>query len=172
MTHSWINGLAADPTLTKDRGLQERRDVYQEVRQERELVNLRRGETMRNLAQQHQQAIDEAAMNDDPSASMSAAGRRGSLRRSLSNRDMKGARTQLGKNMLKSLRLKEDTVCAICLIDLVPPCRVSTLACNSGHMFHEDCLKEWMTHARQNLRANPSCPMCRLDIDEQAIVVS
>ena len=34
--------------------------MMREVREEREMMNLRRGETMRNIARQHQEAIENA----------------------------------------------------------------------------------------------------------------
>ena len=45
-----------------------------------------------------------------------------------------------------------DTSCSICLGES-PPERV---VLNCGHMFHEDCVKEWMSRARF-----ARCPLCR-----------
>ena len=64
--------------------------------------------------------------------------------RSLSNRNMPDVKLGLSKSLMKSIRLKEEVCCSICLIDLVVPCKVMTLACNPGHMFHENCGKEWI----------------------------
>lgn len=46
----------------------------------------------------------------------------------------------------------DGRTCSICLSES-PPQRVLL---NCGHMFHEDCIKEWMTRARF-----ARCPLCR-----------
>ena len=56
-------------------------------------------------------------------------------------------------NHLDAVPEGTDTrTCSICLSD-TPPQRV-LLFC--GHMFHENCIKEWMTRARL-----ARCPLCR-----------
>jgi len=47
---------------------------------------------------------------------------------------------------------EDQRTCSICLCE-DPPNRI---VLNCGHMFHEDCVKEWMTRARL-----ARCPLCR-----------
>jgi hypothetical protein len=47
---------------------------------------------------------------------------------------------------------EEARTCSICLSE-DPPGRV---VLNCGHLYHEDCVKEWMARARF-----PRCPLCR-----------
>eukprot|EP00930_Biecheleria_cincta_P058593 TRINITY_DN44403_c0_g1_i1.p1 TRINITY_DN44403_c0_g1~~TRINITY_DN44403_c0_g1_i1.p1 ORF type:complete len:255 (-),score=31.31 TRINITY_DN44403_c0_g1_i1:386-1150(-) len=44
--------------------------------------------------------------------------------------------------------------CAICLAKLVAGTEGAKLPCGETHIFHRDCLMEW-------LQRNPSCPLCR-----------
>ncbi len=49
--------------------------------------------------------------------------------------------------------------CTICFTDFEPGEELKQLPC--GHMFHEDCIKPWLTNN------NKSCPTCREDVVDQ-----
>ena len=68
-------------------------------------------------------------------------------------------------NFLKSIRLKEEVCCSICLIDLVAPCQITILGCNPHHIFHQECAQQWINHSKEKSMI-PGCPMCRVNIDE------
>merc|ERR1712039_830037 len=44
--------------------------------------------------------------------------------------------------------------CAICLQRFEPMSEAAKLPCGKNHIFHHDCLLEW-------LQRQPSCPLCR-----------
>lgn len=54
-----------------------------------------------------------------------------------------------------------DATCSICQDTLTSATRIR--AC--GHCFHNDCIQQWFT-------MNPRCPMCRVDIRENALRTS
>eukprot|EP00743_Colponemidia_sp_Colp-15_P006625 GILK01007142.1.p1 GENE.GILK01007142.1~~GILK01007142.1.p1 ORF type:complete len:299 (-),score=40.19 GILK01007142.1:163-1059(-) len=52
----------------------------------------------------------------------------------------------------------DDLVCSVCLGPFETGERVRTLPCNPKHLFHCDCVDQW-------LRINKACPLCQRDID-------
>ena len=87
------------------------------------------------------------------------------MTKSMKERNLAGIRDQINKDFMKSLRLKEETPCAICLVEFVAPCQVTVLGCNPGHIFHKKCAEEWISHNKSK-RMTPACPMCRVPINE------
>ena len=53
---------------------------------------------------------------------------------------------------------KEVNQCIICMVDFQENDLISELACDGRHIFHTDCLHEWLKH---DLR----CPMCKKAVD-------
>ena len=74
------------------------------------------------------------------------------IRRSRPSRTTVQRRLEIVGRLPHVADMEGDTACSICLGD-DPPERV-VLSC--GHMFHEDCVKEWMSRARF-----ARCPLCR-----------
>ena len=70
--------------------------------------------------------------------------------------------------LLKTFNLNELTDCSICMVEIIAPAKISQLACNENHFFHENCLDAWMSSNKANRRA-PTCPMCRVPIVESKI---
>ena len=52
-------------------------------------------------------------------------------------------------------QLVEVKECSICLIEFVQDEWVIKLRCNETHVFHEDCVSEWIK------KSNFTCPLCR-----------
>lgn len=75
-------------------------------------------------------------------------------------------RKTIGQAMTMSMR---DTTCSICTMEFEPPCEIMQLGCHKKHIYHSDCLDDWI---QTNERANkvPFCPMCRVPIDKNAMV--
>jgi hypothetical protein len=48
--------------------------------------------------------------------------------------------------------------CAICLADFAFGVKVSPLYCDVRHLFHTDCIRQWLTR-------NPICPLCKAVIN-------
>lgn len=91
-----------------------------------------------------------------------------SIARNKNVKDSVGDKNKFAANLLKSIRLKDDICCSICLVDLVAPCKVSTFGCNSQHNFHVNCAHQWISHSKSK-NMTPCCPLCRVPIDEAAI---
>ena len=47
-------------------------------------------------------------------------------------------------------------ICPICQDDFKVGQRVGIVSCNGGHIYHKDCIYQWL-----NVDAKKSCPMCR-----------
>ena len=52
--------------------------------------------------------------------------------------------------------------CSICLLDYQENDQVIPLPCDEKHVFHEECIKEW-------LKKNNCCPLCKKPITQEAI---
>ncbi len=76
----------------------------------------------------------------------------GSLLALLSHQPAERPASEAQIGSLKKARAPRDS-CAICL----HPCGRQTLRMGCGHVFDEDCLKNW-------LRLRNSCPLCRTAI--------
>ena len=57
----------------------------------------------------------------------------------------------------------QNETCAICQDKYKPKEKVGTLSCNGGHIFHKDCIYQWL-----NVDRKKSCPMCR----QQNVIVA
>jgi len=56
---------------------------------------------------------------------------------------------------------EEQNRCSICLRDFEENERIVELRCHKAHVFHADCLNEWV-------KMNPYCPFCRLSITDNS----
>eukprot|EP00899_Mesostigma_viride_P021056 jgi/Mesvir1/28952/Mv17730-RA.1 len=52
----------------------------------------------------------------------------------------------------------EHSVCALCLDDYVTGDRVKSLACPARHVFHDECISQWLQGGARRV-----CPLCNLD---------
>lgn len=52
-----------------------------------------------------------------------------------------------------------ETKCCICYCDFEPGDKVTQLKCNEAHLFHTDCIIEWIGHGEN------TCPICRAPIE-------
>jgi len=52
-----------------------------------------------------------------------------------------------------------ETTCTICYEDFKPGDKVTQLKCNEAHLFHTDCIIEWIS------RGENTCPLCRAPIE-------
>jgi hypothetical protein len=75
---------------------------------------------------------------------------------------------------LKFLRIEKDA-CPICLKEFDSE-NTKIMTCNgcdhnaeNPHMFHEECIKEWLDTQRKN-KQKQSCPLCRKKCDADALV--
>eukprot|EP00351_Strombidinopsis_sp_SopsisLIS2011_P005897 CAMPEP_0116883132 /NCGR_PEP_ID=MMETSP0463-20121206/15584_1 /TAXON_ID=181622 /ORGANISM="Strombidinopsis sp, Strain SopsisLIS2011" /LENGTH=147 /DNA_ID=CAMNT_0004537451 /DNA_START=622 /DNA_END=1065 /DNA_ORIENTATION=- len=75
-------------------------------------------------------------------------------------------RRTIGQAMTLSIR---GTACSICTMEFEVPCTILELACHKKHIFHEDCLNDWIKHNEQKGTDAP-CPICRTKIDKDKIV--
>lgn len=55
---------------------------------------------------------------------------------------------------IKTVKTKPDERCTICLIEFD---KEGTKLNNCGHIFHKDCLNEWLHY-------NDNCPLCRTQL--------
>ena len=51
--------------------------------------------------------------------------------------------------------LNADMSCVICLVDFCEKDPIIELECHESHIFHAECLDEWI------IRGNRECPVCR-----------
>lgn len=52
--------------------------------------------------------------------------------------------------------------CSICMVDFTEEDQVVTLPCNSKHIFHDECIKRWLTQKN-------SCPLCNTQITKEML---
>jgi hypothetical protein len=55
-----------------------------------------------------------------------------------------------------------DDVCPICITEFEKDQNIINLPCNKGHIFHEDCIGEW-------IRRDNTCPLCKAPITADSI---
>jgi E3 ubiquitin-protein ligase DOA10 len=55
-----------------------------------------------------------------------------------------------------------DKTCPICFEDFQENEDVIPLPCNEKHIFHDNCITEW-------LKNNNACPLCKKPIDENGL---
>jgi hypothetical protein len=106
--------------------------------------------------------INRVRMGDNAEVDMMASIRKGKLN---------DARLNMRHQVLSSFRLKEQQECPICLLEFTPGDKISVLGCNKLHFMHEDCIKTLIDFRKEKDRKNAKCPMCRVEIDANAIVV-
>ena len=70
--------------------------------------------------------------------------------------------------MRSILLIEQFTECGTCMEAFIPPAEVAILGCNPNHFFHPDCIQEWITF-NKNTNRTPTCPLCRVEIDESKI---
>ena len=58
-----------------------------------------------------------------------------------------------------------DLECSICFTEYAPDDLVTHLKCNDKHIFHKDCLSQWIIQGKN------SCLICRAAIDESCVNV-
>jgi hypothetical protein len=88
------------------------------------------------------------------------------LRRRLVDTDLQNQHIQrvpgvqifLEKIAKKYKKTSEKEACAICLDEFCETKLIAELKCNSKHIFHLDCLTEWV-------KKNDICPICRQRIE-------
>ena len=59
----------------------------------------------------------------------------------------------------------EEFECGICYYDIAIRDKISLLACDKKHLFHDECLEHWIKY-NQTHSATATCPMCRVRIDK------
>lgn len=74
----------------------------------------------------------------------------------------------MSHKFVKALMLETQDECSICYDDFLAPCKLARLECNSGHIFHVDCLEGWIEQNKGKHRP-ATCPMCRIPIEESKI---
>ena len=67
-------------------------------------------------------------------------------------------RKSLQKTNFDPLVHKAQANCWICLSDFKADDKVSPLECHERHIFHNDCIEEWVKASHN------SCPVCRTEI--------
>ena len=73
-------------------------------------------------------------------------------------------RKQYGKTS-ESQKIKVSAApleCSICALEFTNKDFVIQLMCSKGHVFHEDCISDW-------IKVQLNCPLCRKDIEEKEI---
>lgn len=61
----------------------------------------------------------------------------------------------------------ENERCIICFDDFKPDDDVTILSCSGKHIFHPECLKEWIkSDSNQSL----SCPLCKQAINDVQVM--
>lgn len=66
---------------------------------------------------------------------------------------------RLQRSQYNPATMTAETTCTICYEDFKPGDQVTQLKCNEAHLFHTDCIIEWIS------RGENTCPLCRADID-------
>jgi len=92
-----------------------------------------------------------------------------SMRQSFRHGGQGALRQSIRFNVVRSLRMKTNMNCTICADEFTDGAFISTLECNKEHFFHKVCLAGWISK-KQALKETPSCPMCRVDIDNEKTV--
>jgi len=59
--------------------------------------------------------------------------------------------------LLKNINNKEVDICIICTENFQPKDKIVQLKCNSIHIFHFNCIRQW-------INKKPICPICRYDL--------
>jgi hypothetical protein len=80
-----------------------------------------------------------------------------------------GAHNMTQSQMKQAILDYESKPCNICLEQYETSDDVVTLKC--GHTFHTTCMQEWAKSEFSSKRATPSCPTCRVAIDDDSPVV-
>ena len=81
------------------------------------------------------------------------------------NQGIPGLLKNLKKGKVKRGDLQgEDSnkQCSICFEDYVENDVVVTLPCDTRHMFHESCIKEW-------LKQKDTCPLCKAPVTKESL---
>ena len=66
---------------------------------------------------------------------------------------------RLQRSQYNPATMTAETTCAICQEDFKRGDQVTQLKCNEAHLFHTDCIVEWIS------RGENTCPLCRAPID-------
>ncbi len=72
--------------------------------------------------------------------------------------DINKSSDNIQDNIVDDDEEEEENLCTICMVDIEDGNRVGVLSC--GHLFHADCLKEWIK--RRN-----ACPLCQTQVAEE-----
>ena len=67
------------------------------------------------------------------------------------------------------MRMVENEECGMCMEEFVAPCKITVLACNENHYFHQECIDQWVEF-NTDKGVTATCPMCRKDIDPTAMI--
>ena len=59
--------------------------------------------------------------------------------------------------LLNNIKNKEVDMCIICTENFEPKDKIVQLKCNSIHIFHDICIRQWV-------KKKPICPICRFDL--------
>ena len=59
--------------------------------------------------------------------------------------------------LLNNIKNKEVDMCIICTENFEPKDKIVQLKCNSIHIFHDICIRQW-------IKKKPICPICRFDL--------
>lgn len=65
-----------------------------------------------------------------------------------------------------SSKAKESDKCIICFTEFVESDEVSELKCDERHIFHTDCIKQWMQSDAEN---NLKCPICKREVNVDGV---
>lgn len=113
--------------------------------------------------------MDQADAGLNPEAARSFIAQQESMLRAFKE----GQLVDFKGNQGKSLWLKEQEECTICITDLLAPCTVTVLGCNKNHVFHSECINMWIEKTKRDNekkrpqnRLPPTCPICRKVIAE------
>jgi len=88
-----------------------------------------------------------------------------SIQRRQNNSGIRGLLKKLKKGKIKMSELSsEDSTkqCSICFEDYAENDEVVTLPCDSRHIFHDQCITEW-------LRMKDTCPLCKTAVTAQSL---
>lgn len=68
----------------------------------------------------------------------------------------------LVRNRFNPANYNQDEACSICLEDFKEDDEIITLPCNKNHIFHAQCILEWLPQ-------NNACPLCKEPVSKETL---